>query len=53
MAEPAPQVEYIGGIPFTDAGGDCARCELCREVCDVGAELRQHIAWHQERQGWQ
>lgn len=43
---PGGPVEYILGIPFADLGGDTARCALCGQPVDVGAELREHAAWH-------
>lgn len=48
--EPDARVETIAGIPFVSVNGlsDTAKCVLCGTVCDVGGEIREHIAWHEE-----
>lgn len=48
-----PEPEYIAGIPFgpdpkNPTLSDLAQCLLCMEVVDVGGEMRDHIARHED-----
>lgn len=48
-----PEPEYIAGIPFypdpkNPTLSDLAMCGLCSEVVDVGGEMRDHVARHEE-----
>jgi hypothetical protein len=49
------KIEYIAGIPFgpdpkNPTLSDLAQCLLCKVVVDVGGEMRDHIAYHEEQE---